>query len=637
MSDLPNASSTAASVNARTEAMIAGLETKYQRQSQALKAANGKIVQLEETIRVNVDLTKKHNEQLEKAERDKIDAENKLSLSSNQVKTLETMNESNNTNNLRLQRVVDKLNDQIADLNRDKMTLEVEIDSRKAKEKAREGEGMAQVFERERVNKEKEILENHSNYLQEELDRVRNEHLTFKTQTNTTLINSTGTMESLTLENKRLQERQKVMEGRVREVEDSLLKSEEKVRASDKSWREKVEELTLEGEGKDRLINLLESQTIELEARGAELEKVIDEIKIEVSDGVSKMKEVEMDAQNMLQAEKEKSSALQSEINVLKKNNASSLSNIVGFDPNDPSAPASAMTNIVERGLSVTDMYARVVELETELTRERSERKKCDLYMERILREIEAKAPIFAQQKMDYERAMESHRVLEEELKAARNIQFTAERNFDSVTKEWEREVNTNKILKEENRTFAMQIQQFLREKMSENEGGGDVMMITDGSNTNLFRNVEELQTNNALLLREKTSLSIELKSIKESDDRMSLQQTIESTERELKKLRQERSEQEAMVQSIVEQRDMYKRHFVLSQTEAMHSSVGDGIITSGGNNGSNNDINKTSNEDFVEVKSKLIVAEKSIANLDNKIKKMEENDKLLSDQLEER
>jgi len=203
-----------------------------------------------------------------------------------------------------------------------------------------------------------------------------------------------------------------------------------------------------------------------------------------------------------------------------------------------------------------------VVVLETELNRERGERKKCDLYMERILKEIELKAPVFSQQKKDYERAMESHQIMETEVRGAKEGMFMAERNLETVTREWEKEVNNGKVLKEENRNFAQQIQHFLREKMQQgnddNNDGDDVMMITDGSNDNLFKNIDELQTNNASLIRNNTEPSLELKTLTESDDRMSLRETVKSTERELNRFRQERSEQETIVQSIVEQRDMY-------------------------------------------------------------------------------
>jgi len=159
-------------------------------------------------------------------------------IASNQAKALETVNESNNTNNLRLSKVVDTLNDQIAELNKDKMTLEVTIDGQRAKDRAREGEGMVGVFERERASKEKEIMEAHSNYLQEELDRVRNDHLTYKNSTSTSLINQTSNIESLTLENSRLAERQKVMDARIKETEAAFVASEERIRSTKRAARE---------------------------------------------------------------------------------------------------------------------------------------------------------------------------------------------------------------------------------------------------------------------------------------------------------------------------------------------------------------------------------------------------------------
>ena len=265
--------------------------------------------------------------------------------------------------------------------------------------------------------------------------------------------------------------------------------------------------MRVESEGKDRLVVLLEAQTTELEQRGSDLESNIEQMKGEVKVGYEQIQKMEKEGDALLGLKEEKIALLEGEVKTLKSAGHREVAN-VGFDPNEPSGSANAVVSIVERGLSVTDMYGRVVELEESLTYERGERAKLDLYMERILKEIQDKAPVFAAQKIDYQRAIDSHEKMALEMVRGEREKAMAERNLATVTKEWEKECGVAEDMKRENKLFASQIQNLLREKMgeqnengNENENGGEVLMLTDGARAeNTFNNVDELQTNNANL-----------------------------------------------------------------------------------------------------------------------------------------
>ena len=70
----------AQSAKARTEAMIAGLESKYQRQSQSLKKAQTSVRELEENLRKADEENRGNKDKIDTAEREKIDAEKKLQV-----------------------------------------------------------------------------------------------------------------------------------------------------------------------------------------------------------------------------------------------------------------------------------------------------------------------------------------------------------------------------------------------------------------------------------------------------------------------------------------------------------------------------------------------------------------------------
>tara|TARA_B110000305_G_C19212841_1_gene526719 strand:- start:173 stop:517 length:345 start_codon:yes stop_codon:yes gene_type:complete len=93
----------------------------------------------------------------------------------------------------------------------------------------------------------------------------------------------------------------------------------------------------------------------------------------------------------------------------------------------------------------------------------------------------------------------------------------------------------------------------------------------------------------------------------------------------ELTKLREERGAQETMVQAIIEQRDMYR--VLLSSSDSRLTTTASSSKSVAEEPAEENE----NSEKMIEIKSKLIVAEKTLSQLNNKLEKMEENDKLQS------
>jgi len=115
------------------------------------------------------------------------------------------------------------------------------------------------------------------------------------------------------------------------------------------------------------------------------------------------------------------------------------------------------------------------------------------------------------------------------------------------------------------------------------------------------------------------------LNGLRQNDDRVTLQGTIDTTVAELTKLREERGAQETMVQAIIEQRDMYR--VLLSSSDSRLTTTASSSKSVAEEPAEENE----NSEKMIEIKSKLIVAEKTLSQLNNKLEKMEENDKLQS------
>lgn len=70
-------------------------------------------------------------------------------------------------------------------------------------------------------------------------------------------------------------------------------------------------------------------------------------------------------------------------------------------------APTAAITSrVLRKGLSLTQIYTQLVEITNECTLQREENEHLKAEMDRILRELEERAPLLQQQRRDYEAAM---------------------------------------------------------------------------------------------------------------------------------------------------------------------------------------------------------------------------------------
>lgn len=70
-------------------------------------------------------------------------------------------------------------------------------------------------------------------------------------------------------------------------------------------------------------------------------------------------------------------------------------------------APTAAITSrVLRKGLSLTQIYTQLVEITNECTLQREENEHLKIEMNRILRELEERAPLLQQQRRDYETAM---------------------------------------------------------------------------------------------------------------------------------------------------------------------------------------------------------------------------------------
>ena len=229
-------------------------------------------------------------------------------------------------------------------------------------------------------------------------------------------------------------------------------------------------------------------------------------------------------------------------------------------------------------GLSITEMYDKVVHLEKDLHQERLRRKEMETYMNQMLKDIEQKAPIIAKQRRDYQRIVQSHTELTGKLDAVvvENGQLKQVlKDLEKRTVDAERETD---LLNAHNRDLARQLQHLLSSH-SQSSHQRPVALIEDVNPSDeseaqgiisnhlvVFSNVEELQQRNAELLCVIRKLTDEKEAsatatgahmeVEHDDDQNTL---LQSALVELSELKDHRQRTEEMLAVLLQQRDMYR------------------------------------------------------------------------------
>ncbi|KAF0690970.1 hypothetical protein As57867_017654, partial [Aphanomyces stellatus] len=225
--------------------------------------------------------------------------------------------------------------------------------------------------------------------------------------------------------------------------------------------------------------------------------------------------------------------------------------------------------HLASNGLSPTDMYNRIVDLDKALQDERAAKETLQKYLERILSEVQAKAPYLDRLKKENARALASHDQLSERLDQ-RTHELTHVRDSLRAAQAEKKAAEAERdMLKQSVDDLSKQIQQLLYQSLQ------SAASVVDASESLVvFNNVAELQTRNQQLLRIVRELS-ETKSDKQSSsvvvtviepDDLCTSAQWEKVQDELTALRADREREQDLLSAVVKQRDMYR--VLLSQAD---------------------------------------------------------------------
>lgn len=215
------------------------------------------------------------------------------------------------------------------------------------------------------------------------------------------------------------------------------------------------------------------------------------------------------------------------------------------------------------KNMSSASLFQRIQLAEQEKEHEKTKRKELEVYLNQVLKDIEAKAPAIAKLRKDYFRIVENHSQLSNELdKVIEESRMFAAGNKD-VENKYENLCKDYRMLEIHNRDLSTQLR-FILEKNGSNQVIESVNEAEDIISTNLvtYSNVEELQAKNEQLLQ------LVRKMCYEEEEKMKLTiscrggedpSTSTSTLEELQELRESREKAQDMVTVLKQQRDMYR------------------------------------------------------------------------------
>jgi nucleoprotein TPR len=213
--------------------------------------------------------------------------------------------------------------------------------------------------------------------------------------------------------------------------------------------------------------------------------------------------------------------------------------------------------------LNLTDLYTRLAETQDQLQTEFTRRKRAEILLNRTKKEIESTAPILVRQRQEYELALERSEEYKKRVDGALQEAQASRNETSELQVELSRLNKRNKELDQETVELAKQVQALLVSR-----SGGEV-------ESNVPISVEEIQTQNQQLLREHRRLTTTITDLEQELKLDPVRNKLASKEKEVAALTEERKSQMVFVESIVQQRDLYRTlvskhdsHILGSQSE---------------------------------------------------------------------
>uniref|UniRef100_A0A8C9W3Y4 Nucleoprotein TPR n=1 Tax=Scleropages formosus TaxID=113540 RepID=A0A8C9W3Y4_SCLFO len=478
-----------------------------------------------------------------------------------------------------------RLSDRFAETNAEKMALQLKVDKLQELE-------VSIKYREKRMEQEKELLQSQTTWMNAELKAKSEELLSLSRDKGNEILELKWNLENKEDEVSVVLEEQVVSlkasnENFQKQAEDLMSKLRE-----EKEQRTSMEEkFRNELNAHIKLSNLYKGAAADSDAKSEELSQAVKELHKLLKEAGDANKAIEARLQeteaskDKMEAElREKIQSMEKELENANELLSDSKHRGVGTHAEEHvttmSPTAAVVSKMVKPGMKLTELYSAYVEAQDQLQLERLENKRVNKYLDDIVKEVEAKAPLLKRQREEYERLQKSVASLSARLEQATKEIHRLQKETDEANKHSSVLERDNQRLDQQLTDMSQQIRVLLVE-LEEARGNHVVHDDEDVSSTDIsstsevisqrlvtFRSVEELQQQNQRLLaalRELGAAREEEEMEATSSRTTELEQTLHKAQHEVEQLREQRNHQMQLVESIVKQRDMYR--ILLAQT----------------------------------------------------------------------
>ncbi|KAM8745526.1 translocated promoter region b, nuclear basket protein isoform 2-T2 [Acanthopagrus schlegelii] len=472
-----------------------------------------------------------------------------------------------------------QLNDKLVEVSTSKMALQMKLDELEAAE-------VNIKYKEKRMEQEKELLHGQTSWLNEELKAKSEELLSLSRQKGNEILELKCNLENKEDELKRLQDQVSSLKS---SNENHQKQSEELV---SKLKEAKEQQVTMEKKFRNelnaniKLSNLYKGAAADSEAKSEELSRAVEELHKLLKDAGEANKALEEKVQEMNGATDKSVAELKERIQVLEKelDNANELlsssklrgpvgTSVLTEEQMTTMSPTAAAVSKIKPGMKLTELYTAYLESQEQLQLERLENKRANKYLDDIVQEVEAKAPILKRQRDEHERMQKSVASLSAKLEQAVKEVHRLQKEADEANKRASVMERDNQRCELQLVDMAQQVRVLLIE-LEEARGNhviheeelssADVSSTSEVISQHLvtFRSVEELQKQNQRLLvalRELSDAQEKEEFEATGNKRGELEQSLNKAQTELESLKDQRNQQVKMTESIARQRDMYR------------------------------------------------------------------------------
>ncbi|XP_052741772.1 nucleoprotein TPR isoform X2 [Bicyclus anynana] len=566
--------------NAATDATIIELTAKYEDTLKKLQISGETITDLQnQVISLNTELEK---------------AREKIKLLENEAISLKSSRDAAVDERNDLTRIVERRNVEVERLIANEKSLTQQLHAAvesKCKALALNDEiqskEMALQYREKRLDQERVLLNSQISALSEEVTRLTSELQSVRLNQTSRLVTLetqlTEKCEELKAANQtieQLNEMKQNLNNRAENLTQRLMEQREIENKMTENYKKELDAKTKLSDLFKTMREDSESKCTELAEGISELQKLLNEATEQYGDLETKYKQTEKDHDELMEKKNEIISTLKNELEHANDLLKAATEQNLDMALNELAPSAATASKLLKSGMSLTQIYSLLVTVTDELNKKKEENRQLQVTINKIVQELEEKAPMLQKQKTEYIEIKETNVALTQQIDSLVIECNKLREDYCEASRISNHYGRENNRLKGELADLGRQVC-FLLKEIEHTRGGllngdhdssrpADISNSSDMSSSRIisktlvtFSDIQELQANNQKLLRmirDLTDKQEELERRKEQFDSGEMEKKIETLKQRVTELNEAQDRQTKMVNGLIRQRDMFKK-----------------------------------------------------------------------------